>query len=44
MNPFSKAPFTNAEATGTINEGAIGAFKGAGNLPSCFLFRVLLFQ
>ena len=44
MIPFSKVPFTNEEATGTINEAAIGAIKGARNLPSCFLFGVLLFR
>ena len=44
MTPFSKVPFTNEEATSTINEAASGAFEKAGNLPSCFSFRVLLFQ
>ena len=33
---FSKDTFTNDEATGAINEEAIGANKGASNPPSCF--------
>ena len=37
-------PFTIAEITGCTNEVAIDANKVPINPPSCFLFRVLLFQ
>ena len=42
--PFLKILSTNEEATGAINDPAIGANKVAGNPCSGFLFHVLLFQ
>ena len=42
--PFLKILSTNEEATGAINDPAVGANKVAGNPCSGFLFHVLLFQ
>ena len=45
VSPFQKIPFTNEEATGSINEAAIGANKGAKNRCfSFFYFRFYCFS
>ena len=42
--PSRDIAFINEEATGCMNEAAIGASIVPRNLSSCFLFDALLFQ
>ena len=42
--PFTPLPFTTEEIVSCTNKAAKGANIAPRNPPSCFLFRVLLFQ
>ena len=44
LTPLPFIPVTTDETTGCNNEAAKGANKASRDPPSCFLFRVLLFQ
>ena len=44
LTPLPFTPFATEEITSCTNEAAKGVTKAPKDMPSCFLFHLLLFQ